>query len=121
MKRGIEDRFVRVAGETRDDVVAAARGLLEGETELVVVSMGAEGALFVTGRRVVAATPPAVAVRTTVGAGDAMVAGIVAGRVRGLELGELARLASAFALGALTGKPAGSWADSIAVRELEAP
>ena len=30
-------------------------------------------------------------------------------------------VASAFALGALTGKPAGSWADSIAVRELEAP
>jgi 1-phosphofructokinase len=100
---------------TRDDVVAAARGLLAGETELVVVSMGSEGALFVAGDRVVAATPPAVAVRTTVGAGDAMVAGIVAGRLRGLELGELARLASAFALEAVTGEAAASWVSRVAV------
>jgi 1-phosphofructokinase len=103
---------------TRGDVVAAARGLLEGETELVVVSMGSEGALFVAGDRVVAATPPAVAVRTTAGAGDAMVAGIVAGRLRGLELGELARLASAFALEAVTGEAARGWFGKVTLEDV---
>ena len=36
------------------------------------------GAVFVTADEVVTATPPAIEVRSTVGAGDAMVAGIVA-------------------------------------------
>ena len=72
---------------TRGDVVSAARGLLKGETELVAVSAGADGALFVTADRAVAARPPAVPVESSVGAGDAMAAGIVAARLRGLGPG----------------------------------
>jgi fructose-1-phosphate kinase PfkB-like protein len=53
--------------------------------------------------------------RTTVGAGDAMVPGIVAGRLRRLELGELARLGSAFALEAVTGKAAAEWLGEVDV------
>ena len=98
---------------SRAAIVAAARGLLKGETELVVVSMGADGALFVERDRVVSAQPPRVAVRTTVGAGDALLAGIVAGRLRRLELGELARVASAFALEAVTGTAAAEWLGEI--------
>jgi 1-phosphofructokinase len=48
----------------------------------VVVSMGAEGALFVAGDEAVLARPPVVAVVSTVGAGDATVAGTVAGLLR---------------------------------------
>ena len=103
---------------TRDDIVAAARGLLKGEMELVTVSLGAKGALFVTADRVVAATPPSVPVRSTVGAGDALLAGIVAGRLRGLALDELARLASAFALAAMTGEAAEEWAGRVAVTDI---
>ena len=103
---------------SRAAIVAAARGLLKGETELVVVSMGADGALFVERGRVAAAQPPRVVVRTTVGAGDAMVAGIVAGRLRRLELGDLARLASAFALGAVTGTASEEWLGQVAVEEM---
>jgi 1-phosphofructokinase len=67
----------------------------------------------------VLAAPPRVAVRTTVGAGDAMVAGIVAGRLRQLELGELARVASAFALEAVTGRTAAEWLGEVEIEEVK--
>lgn len=87
---------------TTQDVVDGARALLERGVELAAVSMGAEGALFVARDAVVRARPPSVAVGSTVGAGDAMVAGVVAARLAGLDLAETARLATAFSLAALT-------------------
>lgn len=83
------------------EIIAAARVLIAGGVGLVAVSMGAEGALFVEREAVVLATPPAIEVASTVGAGDAMVAGILTGTLRGLDLAGRARLATAFALGAL--------------------
>ena len=83
------------------EVVAAARDLIAGGVGLVAVSMGPDGALFVERDAVVLATPPAIEVKSTVGAGDAMVAGIVAGTLRGLDLAGRARLATGFSLGAL--------------------
>jgi 1-phosphofructokinase len=80
----------------------AARQLLDGGIELVVVSMGAEGAIFVNGKTSLIARPPSVTVKSTVGAGDAMVAGILSARIRGLSLPESARLATAFSVGAIT-------------------
>ena len=68
----------------------------------VVISMGKEGAIFVEGGEVVWAAPPAVKVKSTVGAGDAMVAGIVAGKIRGLSLADDARLATAFSMTAIS-------------------
>jgi len=83
-------------------VVAAARGLLAQGLGCVVVSMGGDGALFVTADACLHAQPPAVEVKSTVGAGDAMVAGFIAGQLRGLSLADSAKLATASALGALT-------------------
>jgi 1-phosphofructokinase family hexose kinase len=68
----------------------------------VVISMGKGGAIFVEGGESVWAVPPAVEVKSTVGAGDAMVAGIVAGKIRGLPLAECARLATAFSVTAIS-------------------
>ena len=68
----------------------------------VVISMGKEGAIFVEGEEQVWAVPPAVQVKSTVGAGDAMVAGIVAGKIRDLSLAECARLATAFSVTAIS-------------------
>lgn len=86
----------------RAAIVAAARELARATgTELLVVSMGADGACFVTSDATVIARPPAIEVRSTVGAGDAMVAGIVAARLGGLPLDACARLATAFAVHAL--------------------
>ena len=79
------------------DVVAAARALIEHGVALVVVSLGADGALFVDRETALAAALPAKKALSTVGAGDAMVAGIAAALVEGAPLERLARLAVAFA------------------------
>jgi 1-phosphofructokinase len=83
-------------------VIAAARKLIASGIEQVVVSMGKDGACFVTANEALVARPPDVEVRSTVGAGDAMVAGIVSAQARGLSLTDTARLATAFSVHALT-------------------
>jgi len=83
------------------DIVAAARDLQGRGIGLVAVSMGPRGAIFVDKDAAVLAVPPAVTVKSTVGAGDAMVAGIVHATLCGLAAGDRAALATAFSLGAL--------------------
>ncbi|WP_296493106.1 1-phosphofructokinase [Rhodoferax sp.] len=79
-------------------VVAAARELLARPNApgTVIVSMGGEGALFVNHHIALLAHPIPTELISTVGAGDAMVAGIVAAQIAGLALPECARLATAF-------------------------
>lgn len=84
-----------------DAIVAAARELLSRGIRMVAVSMGPRGAIFVEGTAAVLAVPPKIAVKSTVGAGDAMVAGLIAAKLRGLDLSECARLATAYSIGAL--------------------
>jgi 1-phosphofructokinase len=47
------------------------------------------------------AIPPSMTVKKTFGAGDAMVAGLVAAQIQGLGLADCGRLATAFSLGAI--------------------
>jgi 1-phosphofructokinase len=68
---------------------------------MVVVSMGEQGACFVGAEGVLFATPPAIEVRSTVGAGDAMVAGVLSSKIRGLSLAETARVSTAFSVRAI--------------------
>jgi len=85
----------------REAVVRAARELCGTGIALVVVSMGADGAVFVEGARALLAVPPPVTVASTVGAGDAMVAGVLAARLAGGDLEACARRGTAFAAGTL--------------------
>jgi len=87
-----------------DEVIAAARELIVAHPgiQTVAVSMGGEGAVFVTTEQAVVAQPLPVDLISSVGAGDAMVAGIVAAQLDGLALEGCARLATAFAAGKLT-------------------
>lgn len=89
-----------LVGETA--VIQAAHQLLNEGIKLVVVSMGEQGALFIDQQQTLKAIPPTVPVKSTVGAGDAMVAGLVAGQIQGLSLADCARLATAFSLGGIT-------------------
>jgi 6-phosphofructokinase 2 len=61
-------------GEVKD---VARRIIAKGKCEVMVVSMGAAGAMLVTKDICEIVTPPAVERKSTVGAGDSMVAGIV--------------------------------------------
>lgn len=78
-------------------VLSAAGALVARGIALVVVSLGSEGALFVSAERAVRCRLPPVAALSTVGAGDAMVAGIVAALGADAPLERLARLSVAFA------------------------
>ena len=88
--------------QAQTQVVEAAKNLIARGIELVTVSMGKDGACFVTETALITARPPDIKVKSTVGAGDAMVAGIIAAYLRELPLAECARLATAFSIDALT-------------------
>lgn len=62
-----------------EDIVFAASGIVKEGVEVVCVSMGEEGALIVNRREALYAKRVEVNVRSTVGAGDAMVGGLIAG------------------------------------------
>lgn len=98
VKPNIEE-LAELAGREISDVRAAARAL---GASLVAVSMGEAGAVFVEGDRALRARPPRVEVRSTVGAGDAMVAGLVYGMIHELPLEEAARFATASGAYAVT-------------------
>ncbi|MGV3658202.1 MAG: 1-phosphofructokinase family hexose kinase [Chitinophagaceae bacterium] len=78
-----------INAELVDDV--AREVIAKGKCEVVVVSLGAAGAMLVTASDIVQATPPAVKKRSTVGAGDSMVAGIVWSLSKGCELKDALR------------------------------
>lgn len=76
-----------VHAEEVDDIahdLIARRG-----SEVVVVSMGAGGAMLVTRDKCYNVSPPAVKMKSTVGAGDCMVAGMVLGLAQGRSLQEV--------------------------------
>jgi 1-phosphofructokinase len=78
-------------------LLSAARILIDQGIALVVVSLGAEGALFVTKDQALRGQLPPRKALSTVGAGDAMVAGLVAAHCAGNTLEDTARLGLAFA------------------------
>lgn len=96
------EELVGRALKTPEEMIEAAAQFLESGIQCVVISMGAEGAIFLEGRDTIHAIPPQVPVKSTVGAGDAMVSGTVAGKVLNKSLEECARLATAFSLSAVS-------------------
>ncbi len=100
---------LRELGQMRGTPVAgnaaleeAARGVIaEGRCEVLVVSLGADGALLATGdecRRLPAARVAAIG---SVGAGDSMLAGMLVALTRGWELAEAVRFGVAAGSAAL--------------------
>ncbi|GAB7551649.1 1-phosphofructokinase [Novosphingobium sp. 11B] len=98
------DELSQLLARPLPDMVAlleAARTLRDGGVALVVVSMGADGALFVSDEGALTARLAIGEVASTVGAGDAMVAGITAALAEEASLERTARLATAFAVAKL--------------------
>lgn len=74
-----------------EDALVAARFFLEQGVQIVALSLGAEGLLLASRGWAVRARPPRVQARNPVGAGDALVAGLVWTMLRGLPPEETAR------------------------------
>lgn len=88
-------RLTGHALETADDLLAAARTLIADGVERVVVSMGGDGALFVSADGAYRAEGLRVPVGSTVGAGDSMVAALAYAAEQGMADADTVRLAVA--------------------------
>ncbi len=86
-------RMVKKQQLDNDSADDAARELIkQGKAEIVVVSMGPQGAYLVTADKVEHIPAPSVRKLSTVGAGDSMVAGMVSVLANGGSLTEMARM-----------------------------
>ncbi len=85
-----------------EELIGLGRTLAARGIGLVCISMGGEGACFVQGERVWHAPALPVTPRSTVGAGDAMVAAIACGVEEDLPLEDCLRLGMAVSAGAVT-------------------
>jgi 1-phosphofructokinase len=98
------DELAELCGRTLDgfaDTLEEAAALRRRGLSHVIVSLGHEGAMFLTPDGNVMAGAPPVAVTSTVGAGDALLAGYLAALVAGRPVADRAREASVFAWCAL--------------------
>ena len=78
-----------------EKIVEAARELIDGGLDRVMVSMGGAGALYVARDVTIKANPVKVPVGSTVGAGDSVVAALAYAQDKGLGLEDTMRLAMA--------------------------
>jgi 6-phosphofructokinase 2 len=101
--RELESLTGRQISGARQELAAARQVVDEGRSEHVVVSLGAEGALLVTAEQAERFPAIAVPAKSTVGAGDSMLAGIVLGLTRGLPIREAVRFGIAAGAAALLG------------------
>jgi 6-phosphofructokinase 2 len=75
-----------------EDIVKSARAIIsKGGAQVVVVSMGASGAMLITAEEVINSPSPTVRKRSTVGAGDTMVAGMVLAMSHGWDWKDVLR------------------------------
>lgn len=94
-----DDELAELVGRglaTVGDVVAAAREILARGTDALLVSLGAHGALLVTADRSWWAGGPALVPASTVGAGDATLAGFLAAEHAGADPATCLRTAVAW-------------------------
>jgi len=96
------EELLQVQLRTRSELAEAANKLLAMGADEAVISLGAEGAIAATRRELLSARPLAVTPRSSVGAGDAMVAALAYGEVKHLSFRESFRLAMAASAAAVT-------------------
>ncbi len=96
--------------ESDEEILGAIKQLLRQGIQKVAISLGEKGSLVADQEQILRAKAPSVPVHSTVGAGDAFVAGFSVGQARNLSLADSIRLASAAAGAAvaLPGTQAGS-------------
>ncbi len=89
---------------SNEQLISHAQTLLNDKTKLIVVSMGKEGSMFITKKAIWKVDAVNVEAHSSVGAGDAMVAGIAYAMQHAYEIEELIKLAVATSIGAVMTK-----------------
>ena len=84
------------------EMLQAARNLVDTGIETVAVSLGGEGALFVTAGQALRGHGLRVPVQSTVGAGDSMMAALAHGAATGMPFADTCALAMAVSAAAVT-------------------
>ncbi len=70
----------------KDEIITAAQSIIKNKgCEVMAVSMGKDGAMLITADEYWHVVPPNIPVKSTVGAGDSMVAGMVFALTRGMH------------------------------------
>ncbi len=95
-----EHELVEILGHPLPDFPSKVRAAVKLQRQgiaHVVLSLGSEGALFISPDKALMASAPPVKVVSTVGAGDALLSGYLAGLLTGTSAVDCARLASVFA------------------------
>jgi 1-phosphofructokinase len=90
----VEDLLLRPL-DSRRQLIAAARELIRRGAGQVLISLGAEGAVGVAGSEALYAAPPRISVKSSVGAGDTMVAVMAYAATKGLQFREAFQMAVA--------------------------
>lgn len=80
-----------------EDLLGAAEEIIRGGVEIVAVSMGGDGALICDGRQAWLAHSVKIEVKSTVAAGDSMIAGLAAGFASGRDMTDAFRMGVAAA------------------------
>ncbi len=96
------EKFFGITVRSRKDIVEGAKRYLEMGVENVLVSLGTEGAVLVNATEQLYCTSTSVAVNSTVGAGDSMVAAACVGITRKLPMQEVLRMAVSAGTAAVT-------------------
>jgi len=81
--------------DSEEEIISAARELIEQGIQMIVVSLGSEGSIYVTKDRTLKMEGKKVNVKSTVGAGDSMVAALAMAIEENYSLEEMAEFASA--------------------------
>jgi 1-phosphofructokinase family hexose kinase len=104
-----KDEAERLLGQDVDNMTAAveaAEKIRELGAEIAIVSMGSDGAALASESIRLIAEPPMIDEKSTIGAGDSMVGGFLAGLYKGLSVQDAFRLGAA--AGAATASTDGS-------------
>lgn len=90
--------FVSQSLNTKNDIVFHAKKLLDDGIQIVCVSMGENGALILKENEIFHAMPSEVEVKTTVGAGDAMLSGLILSQIKNFDTKKSIKLATAYSM-----------------------
>jgi len=89
------EQFWGKAFKNESEIVEAAKELINAGIKLVIVSMGGDGAMFINENEAYKATPFAINCKSTVGAGDSMVAALAYCMQQNFDIIKLIKMSTA--------------------------